>query len=418
MGHVVSFDDFMRGTVASGPAFKFVSIFSGAGLGDYGFHLAGGNCLAACEIEPQRRFVHKRNLHAPLWGDIRVDSDSVVEACSAIELDVLMATPPCQGFSTANAQRGRRDCHRPKVVDATNSLFFEAVRVAAALKPKVVVFENVPNFLDKVIRKPGGRRIATVERFLSEGLPGYACFTQIDCLSRAGVPQRRKRVISIYARRDVVDCPERWRRALHIDNWLGALRNVPGTVHEALARVPVLDGAALGNSADPSDQLHCVPEYSDRHYSWIASIPPGSGLSAWDNPCPKCGDRETARLTLQCRACGALIDTRPHVVEDGRPRSIRGYRTSYRRMKPNELAPTVTTASGHFSSDLKLHYAQNRVLSPRECAILQTVPASFVWPAEQFFKKKYLVREMIGEAVPPLVTYRLGLTLANLIASQ
>lgn len=102
-------------------------------------------------------------------------------------------------------------------------------------------------------------------------------------------------------------------------------------------------------------------------------------------------------------------------LDNGKIRPIKGFKTSYKRMMPNALAPTVTTSSGTFSSDNKIHPSENRVLSPRECARLQTIPDAFVWPNEIIYKKAHLTREMIGEAVPPIVTFRLGLTISKLL---
>ena len=411
-----SFESFMQGTAPAGVPFSFLSLFSGAGVGDYGLRLAGGRCLSGCEIEPHRRAVHKQNFDCPVWGDVREDGDDIIEMHRLHQVDLLVATPPCQGFSSANSRRGKRAHHHASQADSRNDLFVEIIRIAAAVKPKVILIENVPNFLDKVVAGPNDGRLAKIRDLISEGLQDYIEYTQVVCFSRAGVPQRRKRAVCIYVHRAVLRSNKNWESALHIDNWLGALEGTPISIKDALKDVRPLDGCVIsGRSNDMSDPLHCVPTHAPRHYSWISSIPPGSGLSAWENGCNNCGDTQTELGVIRCCACGAVIESRPHVVEDGIARSIRGFRTSYRRAKPTEISPTVTTASGRFSSDLKLHFSENRVLSPRECAILQTVPHSFVWPAEQYFKAKHLIREMIGEAVPSLVSYRLGLTIANLL---
>ena len=160
----------MQGNVPCGAPFNFMSLFSGAGIGDYGFQLAGGVCLAACEIDPNRRAVHKRNVDSPVWGDIRKDADSLIDFCRKSVVDLLVATPPCQGFSTANAKRGKRDCHSSSRLDQRNNLFFEALNVANALKPKVILFENVPNFLEKSVIEPVAGNIGKIREFISAGV--------------------------------------------------------------------------------------------------------------------------------------------------------------------------------------------------------------------------------------------------------
>ncbi|HEQ1709164.1 DNA cytosine methyltransferase, partial [Pseudomonas aeruginosa] len=84
--------------------FNFVSLFSGAGIGDYGLHLAGGVCLAACEIDTQRAAVHTANFKKHVWGDIRKEKVKIVESLKDKNIDLIIATPPCQSFSTANSR--------------------------------------------------------------------------------------------------------------------------------------------------------------------------------------------------------------------------------------------------------------------------------------------------------------------------
>jgi DNA (cytosine-5)-methyltransferase 1 len=84
-------------------------------------------------------------------------------------------------------------------------------------------------------------------------------------------------------------------------------------------------------------------------------------------------------------------------------------------MDPDKPAATITTASGHVGSDRTFHPWENRVLSPLECALLQTFPKNFDW-GDAFEKWGHTnVRAMIGEAVPPLFTKKHGRMLAQLL---
>ncbi|WP_175749748.1 DNA cytosine methyltransferase [Burkholderia pyrrocinia] len=402
-------------TAATERSFSFVSLFSGAGIGDYGLTLAGGECLAACELDPNRSAVHSSNIGAPIWGNIRTEKTSLIAAVRDRNLDLLLATPPCQSFSTANSRRGLLEDPEHATRDDRNHLFFEALEVARALRPKVVVFENVPNFLKRKIRSNDGKIVGRVEEFLRASLAEYAGWCDTLCFSDLDVPQRRKRSLAIFVRRDVLgDNP---LELLTPKSWPGALTRKAKTIEKALNGIESLDGSSEEAATASRDFLHQVPVYSELHYRWISAIPSGSGQSAWENACENCGNKSTPLFKVVCANCGTNMYNRPHVpIPGGRIRPIKGFKTSYKRMPSGELAPTITTASGHFSSDLKLHPTENRVLSARECALLQTIPYSFQWPAAQRYKKGYLVREMIGEAVPPLVTYRLGLAVAHLIS--
>jgi len=82
-------------------------------------------------------------------------------------------------------------------------------------------------------------------------------------------------------------------------------------------------------------------------------------------------------------------------------------------MYPDRPGATVTTASGKIGSDFTLHPWENRVLSPLECSLLQTFPDDFRWEGKIGVDA---IREMIGEAVPPLFTELHGKVLAAFLA--
>ena len=147
----------------------------------------------------------------------------------------------------------------------------------------------------------------------------------------------------------------------------------------------------------------------------VREIPPNSALSAWENQrCLRCSRTCTDSRSAFC-GCGAVLP-RPVVRnKDGTVRLVTGFHSSYRRMDPKIPAATVTTASGHVGSDRTIHPWENRVLSPLECAKLQTFPASFRWGDALAKWGHTNVRAMIGEAVPPLFTQMHGKLLLGLL---
>ena len=148
----------------------------------------------------------------------------------------------------------------------------------------------------------------------------------------------------------------------------------------------------------------------------VAVTPAGGGASAWENDdCPDCGGSGLPRHLACCPRCNAPL-LRPHVVENGRARLVRGFRrSSYRRLSPDRPAATITTASNRIGSDRTIHPYENRVLSPLECQRLQTLPGDFEWGEADGESRSGLVREMIGEAVPPRFTKAHGKVLAELL---
>jgi DNA (cytosine-5)-methyltransferase 1 len=138
------------------------------------------------------------------------------------------------------------------------------------------------------------------------------------------------------------------------------------------------------------------------------------GKSAFDNlSCIECKHNNKQEQSVACEKCGHVLP-RPVLLENGCPRLIKGFRTSYRRMKWDTPASTLTMNSGVISSDMKGHPEQNRVLSLREILILSTLDHSR-WKKKfsfegihygrmdesEIFSKK-LIREVIGESIPPL----------------
>ena len=132
-----------------------------------------------------------------------------------------------------------------------------------------------------------------------------------------------------------------------------------------------------------------------------------------------CGKEEVELNEAYCNFCGEPLLNRPHVREsNGSYRLIKGFHSSYRRMPADVPARTITTNSSHMGSDFKIHPWENRVLSMRECAELQTVPRFYDWSPAIENDRKYVIRQVVGEALPPWFTYQHGLVLKKLLNSK
>lgn len=411
----VSYSKFMSGSIEPEFKFNYVSLFSGAGISDFGLKLLGGECLAACELDVNRRLVHEENIAGKVFSDIKEDKNKLVEHVLSQDktLDLVFATPPCQSFSTANSRRGKLKDTNSANSDPRNFLFFDALEVCGKLKPKFIVIENVPNFGRRLLRNEQGAE-GHVEDFIDVILVDYIGQTFVKCVSEFGVPQSRKRSFSVYIRKDIAKKKNIHSKNIEFFDYT-IPSDAPRSIVGAIGHLSKLDSQSKDTSSDKKDIFHHVPVLSEKHYSWIANIPANSGKSAWMNACEHCGSNATPIFDIKCTTCGKDIKTRPHVTEkDGSTRSIKGFKTSYKRIHPNGLSSAITTNTNAFSSDNKLHPSQNRVLSVRECMLIQSIPNSFVWPNKIFFKSMYLVREMVGEALPPLVSYQLTRELLSL----
>lgn len=157
--------------------YKFIDLFCGIG----GFHLAlsslGAKCVFASDIDKEACKVYESNFGLKPYGDItQIAEDKIPQH------DILCAGFPCQPFSISGNQKGFDD------EQGRGKLFFDIVRIARYHKPKVLILENVRNF----VNHDGGKTYARVEKELND--IGYNVFCDILCASDFGVPQKRKRM--------------------------------------------------------------------------------------------------------------------------------------------------------------------------------------------------------------------------------
>ena len=408
-------------------ALSAVSLFSNCGAGDLGYAQAGFNFDVMAELDERRLAVAALN-HPDtetISGDLRETWRSVVEAYREKNGDaspaLLAACPPCQGMSSARSGRGKDNDPDAGSRDHRNLLVEVIAKVAHSLGPRVIVVENVPAFLSRVVRHPKTKDPISAAVLLSRSLrQKYHLVPLIADLADYGVPQRRRRSFLCFVRRGEASFNEM------VENGRGPFPRPtcgPSFGREQVTIREALESLAAGSldareSALAGAGMHSVPVWGARHYAMVASIPPNSGGAAWENDdCLECGAVASAE-DAECAQCNAPLP-RPIVQEDGRWRLIHGFRTSsYKRMRPNAPAATITTASGHMGSDVTLHPSENRLLSPLECAHLQTLPADFKWGDALEKWGTTNVRAMIGEAVPPKFTKHHGQVLVGLLTGR
>lgn len=411
--------------------FRALSLFTNCGAGDLGFLKAGFGFAVLAELDPRRLAVAKLNHpHAVgIPGDLRRTWGLVRDAYRAREngqpLDLLAACPPCQGMSSARGGRGRNSDADAGSRDTRNLLVIPIIAVVKALQPRVVVIENVTAFLTRRVRHPETSEPVSAARLLIESIENdYEVYGAILDLADYGVPQNRRRCFLTFIRRDEPALETLRARQLspYPNPTHGSKSRPQVTLQRALLSMGLstLDAKNASKAQTDHRPMHRVPVWGNHHYRMVSSIPTNSGMSAWENnQCSKCGPTEASDEDAVCSACGGVL-LRPAVRDEkGDWRLIRGFRsTSYRRMKPNQPSSTITTASGHIGSDLTLHPSENRVLSPLECAGLQTIPRSFKWgdSVERFGLT--FIREMIGEAVPPRFTERHGRILTKILSGN
>ena len=285
--------------------FTVVSLFSGAGGFDWGFHRAGYKTLLACEKleQPARTLAKNLNLEiitapaAPIangngvmvQGDVREVDFSHFDQ----QPDIVIGGPPCQDFSMAIS---KKDEERPGLNGGRGKLYVEFVRALMFLQPKLFVFENVPGLISansgnayEVIKSDlehlEEKRLESIqkhgiERFPDAEIDGYALlFSGIVNAPDIGISQTRRRLIIIGLRKDLAKAlgesivDELSRIIAETLNGEGRLlRRYPLTVFE------IFEGKTLAELAEKYKQV--MEEYKDLADSYIES-PPNDAAANW-----------------------------------------------------------------------------------------------------------------------------------------
>ena len=403
------------------------SIFSGGGIGDVGIEWGAGiPVIASCEIVPSRANLIRLNFPKTkvFEGDIWKLKDDFIGYLKC-NLNgkrpwLLTLSPPCQGMSSNGAGRissAIRNGTRAKE-DERNRLVLPAIDVLEAVQPDWFILENVRRMENTVIRNERDEPENILDCLGRRMHPlGYTIRANIMDFRDYGVPHHRKRLITIGCRikKVVHKCPptveifSKHLSIIHPEPTHGIAKPLKWiAMKDCIGHLPKLD--ALTKLSDSNDPFHTIPKWNPRQYFWMSHTP--EGQTAFDNmQCPKCNFTNTEQEAVFCSECDSEL-ARPCIVKNGDNRLIKGFKTSYRRMRSSEPACTLTMNSGVISSDMKGHPTQNRVLSLREILLLSTLDHKD-WPfSYKFFedsvsyssveKNKKLVREVIGESIPPL----------------
>lgn len=342
-----------------------LSLFSGCGGFSLGFSAAGFQVKGYLELEPDLRKIYGVNFpeSIEIGGDINKVTDNRLGALRTEigSIDIIIGGPPCQGFSLS----GKR-----KVDDPRNTLFKHYLRFVDAFRPRLAILENV-RLLTSMKNPTGG---FVKDEISAEFLRhGYKIkFFEINAKDY-GVPQHRERVIFVAVRSDVPHAPS-LPEATHgqIVNMLFSTVSPVRTFGDACSDLAYIESGDKSN-----DELHEAVKHPAHVVDWLWDVP--EGCSAHDNE-----------------------------DEDKRPPS--GYNTTYKRQVWNEPASTVQTTFGMISGCRNVHPIATRALTIREAARIQSFPDSY-----KFVGSLGTIRTGIGNAVPPLFAYRLGIHARKLL---
>lgn len=339
-----AWNDMSRSMPAMEPVGSVVDLFCGVGGLSHGFRLEGFSIACGYDIDEDCRFPFEQNNCAPFVNcDVaRIDAAEVAQRFDPRLPKILAGCAPCQPFSSYSRGRGKPQW----------SLLKDFARLAAAVEPDIVTMENVP----QLVRFQGGEGFSKFVETLREC--GYSVKHQIVQCTDFGIPQSRSRLVLIASKLGEPILPN----ATHGPSDCPTVRDVIG------------DLPALGaGHVDSDDPIHRTSIMSDLNLRRIRASRPGGTWRDWPQD-----------LVAEC-----------HRKDAGRQ-----YFAVYGRMEWDQPAPTITTQFHGFGNGRFGHPEQDRALSIREGALLQTFPRDFVFVPRGKSIRITALGRMIGNAVP------------------
>ncbi len=357
-----------------------LSLFANVGIGETYLSSFGIDITVANELLKDRsdfyKFLHPQtDVVCGSICDIDVLNTLIYKAKEA-KCDFILATPPCQGMSLAG---------KKNPFDERNSLVKYVVTMINVLEPNWVILENVPSVLKtKIMFK---NEPILIPEYLTACLSDrYRINYKVLNAADYGTPQVRRRAIFLISKNTM-------------DEWHFPKEEEKITVEEAIGHLPSLMPSSKGKVYPPEKDVnspeekansktsyHYAKKHNEQHIKIMSHTP--TGMSAFDN-----------------------------VDEEYTPRKngkrIKGYNTTYKRMRWDAPAPTITMSNGAISSQNNVHpgrlnedgtYSDPRVLTLKEIFILTGLPDDWSPPS---WAEEPLIRKVIGEALMPELVKRL-----------
>ncbi|MCC8014268.1 MAG: DNA cytosine methyltransferase [Eubacterium sp.] len=362
-----------------------IDLFSGCGGLSLGFIKDGYTVKKAVEIDANIAKTYKMN-HPEvdvIVDDIRNIAQSGI--FKAGDADIIIGGPPCQGFSMAGAR-----IRNGFVDDSRNYLFKHYFEVVKTVKPKAFVMENVKG----IMTMRNGKIFEEILRIFSDsdmldGMP-YKLHYKIVKAVEFGIPQKRERMIIIGTRNGDFDFNEFWNRTKEeilcdYPNYFDAV-----TVRDAIGN---LGSTTVTGSIDNPKPITEYQKYLAADIKEITN------------------HTRTNHSKLAVDRMSRVANGENFTALEENINSV--HSGAYGRLCWDEQAPTITTRFDTPAGGRFIHPIENRTLSPREAARIQSFPDDFV-----FYGNKTSVCKQIGNAVPPKVSYFLARLISKIIESE
>jgi DNA (cytosine-5)-methyltransferase 1 len=335
--------------------YNAIDLFSGCGGLSEGLCKAGFNVIAAFDNDADSVATYRLN-HPDTKvfdGDIRdIDPLNVKELLKGESLHLLAGCPPCQGFSSI-----RRLNRKKSVKDERNNLVLEYLRFVKALKPLAIMMENVPALVNYSLFK---NVIKELEKM------GYNPKVKVVRIQEYGVPQRRKRLVMVGSLKGQLEAAKSTGEKMTVRDMIGHLESVSVT----------------------KDPVHKIVASHGFKVLERIKMTPKNGGSRKDLP---------KRFELECHK------------QKNKNKKI-GFCDVYGRLRWDDYSTTMTGGCLNPSKGRFLHPEEDRAITAREAAMLQTFPRTYKFPAGI---SKTSIALLIGNALPPKFSYIQSLNIKN-----
>ncbi|GAA8133265.1 hypothetical protein HpDR130_09740 [Helicobacter pylori] len=414
-------------------ALTYISLFSGAGVGCYGLLEEGFECVATNEILEKRLNIQRINRKCKLdesyiSGDIKKPEtkEKILKQIGFYSkkfgndrVDLVIATPPCQGMSVANRKKKNDEIKR-------NSLVVKSIDLIKQIKPRFFILENVPSFyktgcIDK------NDNLLEIGSMIEQNLSGdYMLYDEVINFKNFGANSSRTRTLVIGVCKEFKD-------------FISALEFFPDFKQEKTLKKVIgsLKQLAWGEY-DSADFYHSFRTYPKHMQEWIRDLK--EGQSAFENVqdaisdlaylCSNEGVLESDYLNpIQSSHQALMRKNSPKLYnhqatnhsqaaleklklinkEQGKeclPKNLHGkqqFKSTWGRLNWNKISPTIDTRFDTPSNGTNSHPKLHRSITPREAARIQSFSDNYI-----FYGNKTSVCKQIGNAVPPLLALALG----------
>jgi len=328
-----------------------VDLFCGVGGLTRGLLDAGLNVKAGFDLDPTCKYAYEHNNGATfVQSDIsKLNIEDVQKYYSNADIKIMVGCAPCQPFSCYTSK------NKSKEKNSKWNLLKQYGRLIEEIKPDIVSMENVPN-LD------GTEPFDNFINILKNNGYRYS-YSVIHC-EEYGIPQSRRRLVLLASKFGpiYIESPDNFE---------------PVTVRDAIGKLPKISDGEICQS----DPLHCCQKLSDINIKRIKYSSPGSTWRDWPE-----------NLILEC-----------HKKTSGET-----YSSVYGRMSWEKPSPTITTQFFNYGSGRFGHPEQNRALSLREGALIQTFPEEYEFAPNDKITSIRNTAIHIGNAVPVKLGYVIG----------